>query len=165
MSLVTVEMKAPTNFLSLAPTLSASFPQRRGKASTTDAMIPTVHHRSSSAGSTASTSSTLRFLRLGPVHWGEDDGQGVDTTAEMEAPTTFLSLAPTLSASFPPRRASIAPKASATDVIVPAVHHRSSSAGSTASTSSTLRFLRLAPVHWGEDDGQGDWSEVVVNDA
>ena len=37
---------------------------------------------------------------------------------------------------------------------------RSSSLGSDG--SSKKRFLKLGPVHFGEGDGKGDWSEDVI---
>jgi len=42
-------------------------------------------------------------------------------------------------------------------------HRRSSSLASDES-GSKIRFLKLGPVHWGEGDGTGDWSEVGVTE-
>ncbi len=39
---------------------------------------------------------------------------------------------------------------------------RSSSLASDESGNAKLRFLKLGPVHWGEGDGKGDWSEAGV---
>jgi hypothetical protein len=116
--------------------------------------------------------------------------QGFVPEAEARRPTTFLSLAPTTSASYPTQRKAPAaspakpltssPKIEATAVVTapePAQgadkaaaslvkHRRSSSLTSESSTGSAgkPRFLKLGPVHWGEDDGTGDWSEVGVTE-
>lgn len=125
-------------------------------------------------------------------------------------PSTFLSLAPTTSASYPRQRTSppasvISPKIEAVDAktaapaaaavaantdptaspataaaVVPETaplaaveeldasgqpkHRRSSSLASDESGNAKLRFLKLGPVHWGEGDGKGDWSESGVNE-
>jgi hypothetical protein len=104
--------------------------------------------------------------------------------AEEARPHTFLSLAPTTSASYPvnPITKSPVPKspvqaptdptaAAATQATTPAVPapsaleealktRRSSSLSSDA--SGKRRFLKLGPVHFGEGDGNGDWSEDVL---
>ncbi|CRK33963.1 hypothetical protein BN1708_006219 [Verticillium longisporum] len=54
----------PTNFLSLAPTTSSTYPQAP------DASRP-LTRRSSSVSSSNSNAAGLQFLRLGPVHYGE----------------------------------------------------------------------------------------------
>ncbi|KAH6697907.1 hypothetical protein EV126DRAFT_524207 [Verticillium dahliae] len=54
----------PTNFLSLAPTTSSTYPQAP------DASRP-LARRSSSVSSSNSNAAGLQFLRLGPVHYGE----------------------------------------------------------------------------------------------
>lgn len=107
-------------------------------------------------------------------------------------PSTFLPLAPTTSASYPQQRPSppasiVSPKIVATDVaaatsesaaaateVAPlaaieeldasgiAKQRRSSSLASDESGNAKLRFLKLGPVHFGEGDGKGDWSEVGV---
>ncbi|KAH8159666.1 hypothetical protein CIB48_g8574 [Xylaria polymorpha] len=66
-------------------------------------------------------------------------------------PVAFLSLAPETSASYP----------TAQD-IKPALHPRRSS--SVSSAGSTLRVLKLGPVHYGEhpDGHRDDFHEVAV---
>ncbi|KLU87832.1 hypothetical protein MAPG_06823 [Magnaporthiopsis poae ATCC 64411] len=73
-----------SSFLSLAPTQSASYPQiqrslQQAKVAPT-ALEAEVNRqrRSSSLSSVGSSNSGLRFLKLGPVHWGEhqEDHQG-----------------------------------------------------------------------------------------
>lgn len=113
---------------------------------------------------------------------------------QIRRPSTFLSLAPTTSASYPQQRSSppasiVSPKIVAADVAATATtdsaaaaavtettplaaeeldasglpkHRRSSSLASDESGNAKLRFLKLGPVHWGEGDGKGDWSEVGV---
>jgi hypothetical protein len=90
---------------------------------------------------------------------------------------TFLTLAPTTSASYPTTPltkpaaakspAAAAPTDAASVPAVPAVEpadqlllktRRSSSLDST--TSAKRRYLKLGPVHFGE--GDGDWSEDVL---
>lgn len=66
---------------------------------------------------------------------------------------TFLSLAPTTSASYP---TAPQPK-SPVETEMAMKQRRSSSEGSTG-----RRFLKLGPVHFGEGDGMGDWSEEVA---
>ncbi|KAI1288915.1 hypothetical protein F5Y03DRAFT_72021 [Xylaria venustula] len=68
-------------------------------------------------------------------------------------PTTFLSLAPETSASYP----------TAQD-IKPAAHPRRSSSVSSASSTGSLRVLKLGPVHYGEhpDEHKEDFHEVAV---
>ncbi|KAI0545550.1 hypothetical protein F4679DRAFT_588422 [Xylaria curta] len=68
-------------------------------------------------------------------------------------PTTFLSLAPETSSSYP----------TAQD-IKPAAHPRRSSSVSSAG-STTLRVLKLGPVHYGEhpDEHKDDFHEVAVD--
>jgi hypothetical protein len=108
-------------------------------------------------------------------------------------PSTFLSLAPTTSASYPQQRISppasiVSPKIAAADIAATTTtesaaavtetaplasgeeldasgvpkHRRTSSLASDDSGNAKLRFLKLGPVHWGEGDGKGDWSEVGV---
>lgn len=109
-------------------------------------------------------------------------------------PSTFLSLAPTTSASYPQQRPSppasiVSPKVVAADVAAAAAtgespaaatevaplaaieeldvigitkQRRSSSLASDESGNAKLRFLKLGPVHFGEGDGKGDWSEAGV---
>ncbi|TGJ85933.1 hypothetical protein E0Z10_g2798 [Xylaria hypoxylon] len=68
-------------------------------------------------------------------------------------PTTFLSLAPETSASYP----------TAQD-IKPAANPRRSSSVSSASSVGGLRVLKLGPVHYGEhpDEHKEDFYEVAV---
>lgn len=82
------QIRAPTAFLSLAPTTSESYPTQkpaRDLAAASDIDIVKEEglkktRRSSSLSSdssTASGSGKPRFLKLGPVHWGESvDGNG-----------------------------------------------------------------------------------------
>ncbi|KAI0021102.1 hypothetical protein F4780DRAFT_778852 [Xylariomycetidae sp. FL0641] len=65
-------------------------------------------------------------------------------------PSTFLSLAPATSGSYP----------SASN-IKPAGPRRSSSVSSVGS----LRFLKLGPVHWGEhpDEHKEDFHDVAID--
>ncbi|KAI0837216.1 hypothetical protein F5Y06DRAFT_298007 [Hypoxylon sp. FL0890] len=62
-----VRKEQPQMFLSLAPTTSASYP-------TAQSMKPATAARRSSSQSSAASSGSLRFLKLGPVHWGEHQG-------------------------------------------------------------------------------------------
>ncbi|KAI1752216.1 hypothetical protein F4782DRAFT_530829 [Xylaria castorea] len=73
-------------------------------------------------------------------------------TKVLPRPTTFLSLAPETSASYP----------TAQD-IKPATHPRRSSSVSSAGTI-THRVLKLGPVHYGEhpDGHRDDFHEVAV---
>ncbi|KAG4422406.1 hypothetical protein IFR04_004430 [Cadophora malorum] len=87
---------------------------------------------------------------------------------------TFLSLAPTTSASYPLTKASptkavsVESKPAVTEealaLATPAVPvektRRSSSLSSDGSLMQKKRFLKLGPVHFGASDG--DWSEEVV---
>jgi hypothetical protein len=95
--------------------------------------------------------------------------------ASQNAPHTFLSLAPTLSASYPRKTAPVeAPTAekveAETTAAVPitleesdhAKTRRSSSLSSNGSAMQKRRFLKLGPVHFGERDG--DWSEDVLEE-
>ncbi|CAJ2500101.1 Uu.00g029540.m01.CDS01 [Anthostomella pinea] len=67
--------RRPSTFLSLAPETSASYP-------TTQSTAPGLARRSSSLGSQSSAGS-LRFLKLGPVHWGEHQGEHKDDFHEV----------------------------------------------------------------------------------
>ncbi|KAI0517146.1 hypothetical protein F5B22DRAFT_655173 [Xylaria bambusicola] len=71
-------------------------------------------------------------------------------------PSTFLSLAPETSASYP----------TAQD-IKPALHPRRSSSVSSAGSAPSLRVLKLGPVHYGEhpDEHKEDFHEVAVEEA
>jgi len=92
---------------------------------------------------------------------------------------SFLSLAPTTSASYPtmvakaPKSPTVFKPVATADVaieattpalpVVDAEHktRRSSSLSSNGSLMAKKRFLKLGPVHFGERDG--DWSEEVIN--
>lgn len=82
--------------------------------------------------------------------------------AEEARPHTFLTLAPTTSASYPVKSVAVAVKTpdetqeSIDNLLLKT--RRSSSLDST--NSSKQRFLKLGPVHFGE--GDGDWSEEVL---
>lgn len=60
-------------FLSLAPTTSSSYPFKSQQAATTSSPAPLKRRTSSvsSAGSNGASAPGLRFLKLGPVHYGE----------------------------------------------------------------------------------------------
>jgi hypothetical protein len=83
---------------------------------------------------------------------------------EQERPHTFLSLAPTTSASYPVKSTTktptspVSPRAAPVDSDLKT--RRSSSTTSDGSLMAKRRFLKLGPVHHGE--GDGDWSEEVV---
>ncbi|KAL2165334.1 hypothetical protein VTH06DRAFT_631 [Thermothelomyces fergusii] len=84
--------RRPSAFLSLAPSTSDSYPraqqpkqqqqqQQQQDGGPAGAGDETAKRRSSSLGSDASKSS--RFLRLGPVHWGEHgDGDYYEVAVE-----------------------------------------------------------------------------------
>jgi len=83
--------------------------------------------------------------------------------AAQDRPHTFLSLAPTTSASYPTSPLSKSPvqspNAESLDELLLKTR-RSSSLSS--DTSGKRRYLKLGPVHFGEGDGKGDWSEDVL---
>lgn len=91
--------------------------------------------------------------------------------AARRRPSSFLSLAPNTSDSYPRAqraRQPLAAEAPADDpkqdeVRADAPKRRTSSLSSDGS-KSRLRFLKLGPVHWGEhqDDNQADFHEVAV---
>ncbi|KAI0804396.1 hypothetical protein GGR55DRAFT_315099 [Xylaria sp. FL0064] len=81
-------------------------------------------------------------------------GRTLKTISEVQPrPSTFLSLAPETSASYPTARD-----------IKPAVHPRRSSSVSSASSIGSLRVLKLGPVHYGEHPGEHkeDFHEYAV---
>lgn len=96
----------------------------------------------------------------------------MSSSTQIRAPSSFLSLAPTTSASYPqtppPRTtptlttSALAQALAGTDSDKP----RTSSLSSDGSNKSGagLRFLKLGPVHYGEhlDGAKGDWHEVAV---
>ncbi|AEO70222.1 2bec0137-002b-4531-8bc6-4dde0b48fe89 [Thermothielavioides terrestris] len=97
--------------------------------------------------------------------------QAVDFVPEnaRSRPSTFLSLAPQTSDSYPrsqrikqPLTAEALAEATKQDgANANAIMRRASSL---SSDGSKLRFLKLGPVHWGEhqDDHQADFYEVAV---
>jgi hypothetical protein len=92
-----VDRRRLSNFLTLAPKTSDSYPRtqnKQPKASTLptgdaaeagkleDAIAAVSKHRTSSVSSDGSKS-RLRFLKLGPVHWGEHQGDHKDDFHEV----------------------------------------------------------------------------------
>ncbi|KAF4993362.1 hypothetical protein FGRMN_6536 [Fusarium graminum] len=57
-----------SNFLSLAPATSPSYPQ---KPAVRDHTRPVPRRSSTESSSSSSSSNTYRILKLGPVHYGE----------------------------------------------------------------------------------------------
>jgi len=110
----------------------------------------------------------------------EERAQSFAPAAVAERQPTFLSLAPTTSASYPqapkPRQRSIGPALTAGALagvaeeaaLMPTRRTNSMSSDGSASTVKTqrLRFLKLGPVHWGEhpDEHKGDWHEAVIEE-
>jgi hypothetical protein len=109
--------------------------------------------------------------------------------AEEQRPARFLSLAPTTSASYPSsptvkspttrspeqaptetanpasaRARNATPAVPSATAINEALKMRRSSSLSSDGSSQKKRFLKLGPVHHGEDGGKGDWSEEVVDE-
>ncbi|KAL7926802.1 hypothetical protein ACQKWADRAFT_308761 [Trichoderma austrokoningii] len=132
--------RRPAFFLSLAPTTS-SYPQpdRRPSASET----PARPRRASISSPTG-----LRVLKLSPVYYGEHIGQNKDDFYDVPAspempPSTFLSLAPTTSSSYPQMPSPSSPGS---------IAERRRSSSSVSSTTG-FRVLKLGPVYWGEHDG------------
>jgi hypothetical protein len=91
--------------------------------------------------------------------------------ASQAAPHKFLSLAPTLSASYPTRVTKAAapspaqtPVSEKSDALAIALEENAKSrrSSSLSSNGSVMkrRFLKLGPVHYG--NGDGDWSEDVL---
>jgi len=69
-----MDYRTPTGgFLSLIPTTSSSYPQQPSKAEQTVADAPAPQRRRTSSVSTeaSAAAASRRFLKLGPVHWGE----------------------------------------------------------------------------------------------
>lgn len=99
------------------------------------------------------------------------------TTYRERRPSTFLSLAPNTSDSYPraqkPKETSAPLTVDALKeqeqhvsaaAVIPPKQHRTSSLSSDGS-KTRLRFLKLGPVHWGEHQNaeqQCDWHEVAV---
>lgn len=65
-----MDYRTPTGgFLSLIPTTSSSYPQQPKPE---QAAVPSQRRRTSSASTDAGVvPASQRFLKLGPVHWGE----------------------------------------------------------------------------------------------
>lgn len=114
-----------------------------------------------------------------------------NNSTQIAPPTSFLSLAPTTSSSYPTLakiQSAAASKPSSVDetstplaedavveaeaTVIPVTplvaideslaHRRSSSMTSDGSVASAKRrFLKLGPVHGGEDTRDADWSEVI----
>ncbi|PQE20747.1 hypothetical protein CJF30_00002055 [Rutstroemia sp. NJR-2017a BBW] len=104
--------------------------------------------------------------------------------AEELRPHSFLTLAPKTSASYPaapmPQSETLnqqveSPTAADTkevselseldrEMLLKATRSESmsSDASSVGAQKTSGRFLKLGPVHGGENDGKGDWSEQVV---
>jgi len=129
-----------------------------------------------------------------PINTNELDFR-TNNSSHIAPLTSFLSLAPTTSSSYPTLakiQSAAAPKPSSVDetsaasaedaVVEPAAeatvtpvtplvavtvdeslaHRRSSSMTSDGSVASAKRrFLKLGPVHGGEDTRDADWSEVI----
>lgn len=80
-------------------------------------------------------------------------------------PSTFLSLAPTTSASYPQQpKTKLTPGALAEVPVAPELKQRTSSMSSDGNKSAGFRFLKLGPVHWGEhqEDNKTDFNQVAV---
>ncbi len=92
--------------------------------------------------------------------------------AAQRRPSTFLSLAPKTSDSYPrAQRATKQPEPLTAEALAEAAKEGEASAeamkrrtSSLSSDGSKLRFLKLGPVHWGEhqDDHKEDFHEVAV---
>ncbi|KAF4620136.1 hypothetical protein G7Y89_g14687 [Cudoniella acicularis] len=139
------------------------------------------------SSSASSPTSSAELLALASS--GQENFMPAAEEAQQDLPHKFLSLAPTVSASYPssPKpRSSIAtplspsaqtpdnnqveptaaipePKVLDSDLSKSRRSSSMSSEGSNAGLNQRRRFLRLGPVHYGEDrDGKGDWSEEVI---
>lgn len=135
--------RRPSFFLSLAPTTSSSYPQPDRRPSVTE--TPARPRRASISSPTG-----LRVLKLSPVYYGEHIGQNKDDFYDVPAspempPSSFLSLAPATSSSYPqmpsPSRSGVLPE------------RRRSSSSVSSGSSTGFRVLKLGPVYWGEHDG------------
>jgi len=85
----------------------------------------------------------------------------------------FLTLAPTVSASYPTKEQAESPVSTALSSPDPAAsagnafgRRRSSTTSSSSSQPQSLRFLKLAPVHYGQHVGQEnvDFHEVATKE-
>ncbi|KAH6853584.1 hypothetical protein B0I37DRAFT_10297 [Chaetomium sp. MPI-CAGE-AT-0009] len=81
-----ITQRRPSTFLSLAPSTSASYPRtpRVKEPLTAEALAQQQQQASASTeeelakrrtSSLSSDASKFRFLKLGPVHWGEHQGE------------------------------------------------------------------------------------------
>jgi hypothetical protein len=84
-----ITQRRPSNFLSLAPSTSASYPRtpRVKQPLTAEALTEAAQQQQQASASTeeelakrrtsslSSDASKFRFLKLGPVHWGEHQGE------------------------------------------------------------------------------------------
>ncbi|KAM0516281.1 hypothetical protein ACHAPE_005427 [Trichoderma viride] len=134
--------RRPSFFLSLAPTTSSSYPQPDRRPSVTESQ-PRPRRAS------ISSPTGLRVLKLSPVYYGEHIGQNQDdfydvaaAAAPEMAPSSFLSLAPATSSSYPQMPSSRSAE----------IPERRRSSSSLSSTTG-FRVLKLGPVYWGEHDG------------
>ncbi|KOS19802.1 hypothetical protein ESCO_000321 [Escovopsis weberi] len=135
----------------------------------------------------ASSVSGLKVLKLGPVYYGEHleehqddfypidesglqggDSKSTDGSGRTDKPSSFLTLAPTISSSYPRKPISRPPAAIDNHVRGGTSSRRSSSSSSHSSSSmgsfsTGMRVLKLAPVYWGEhvDDHQADFHDIV----
>ncbi|KAK0630035.1 hypothetical protein B0T17DRAFT_490526 [Bombardia bombarda] len=116
-----------------------------------------------------STATAQEILQL------SEQAQPFRPEAAERRPSTFLSLAPTISESYPREqktKEAATPAPLTADTLAAAIKedgaaapiHRTSSMSSDGS-KSRLRFLKLGPVHWGEhqDSHQGDWHDVAFD--
>jgi hypothetical protein len=85
-----ITQRRPSTFLSLAPSTSESYPRtpRVKQPLTAEALTEATKQQASSeeelakrrTSSLSSDASKFRFLKLGPVHWGEHQGEGENNT-------------------------------------------------------------------------------------
>jgi len=135
-----------------------------------------------------STSSTAELISM--AFSGQENFVPAAEEAQQERPHTFLTLAPTTSASYPliksttpqspiplrtPNNTQTDPTPSTTtqntlgtaptpEAIDEILKQRRSSSLSSDGSVQKRRFLKLGPVHFGEGDGKGDWSEEVLEE-
>ncbi|RDL33099.1 uncharacterized protein BP5553_08538 [Venustampulla echinocandica] len=136
------------------------------------------------ASTSASSVTPSQDQLLALAFAGQDTLMPAAEDNQVSLPHKFLALAPTTSDSYP-TSPKARPDSTATATVssagaqaaivsaevagTPALpdnllkSRRSSSTGSEGSTGQKGRFLKLGPVHFGEDkDGKGDWSEDVI---
>jgi hypothetical protein len=87
-----ITQRRPSTFLSLAPSTSESYPRtpRVKQPLTAEALTQATQQQQPQASeeelakrrtsSLSSDASKFRFLKLGPVHWGEHQGEGENNT-------------------------------------------------------------------------------------